>query len=72
MTKINDCTIIMLKCLPEIIYTHVDQKIGTNKKFEDMVKAGWPGDSPIPYINKDVILAHIKGGVKCKKVLNSE
>jgi hypothetical protein len=68
ITKINDQQLILLRYPPEIIYTHVDQKIGSPIS----ISSTEPARTVItPYINKDVIKAHIKGGIKCKKVLSS-
>ena len=64
-TSINEKPVFILKYLPVIIYKYVDQKIGNPKSYnERMDKSDWPSYIPIPYINKDVIKTHIKGGIK--------
>ena len=71
-TKINDMTVLIMKRPPEVIYTYVDKKIGNPIKFEDLKESDEQSNIPIPYIDKDIIRAHIKGGVKWQKSLECE
>ena len=52
--------------MPEIIYKYVDKVISSSTKYEELAKNGWTVGAPIPYIQKDIIRTHIKGGAMWK------
>ena len=71
-TKINDTTVLIMKRQPEIIYMYVDKIIGNPTKYEELKSKATPDRIEPSYIDKDIIRAHIKGGVKWQKALDSE
>ena len=52
--------------MPEIVYKYVDKVISSSTKYEELAKNGWTVGAPIPYIQKDIIRTHIKGGAMWK------
>ncbi|CAI2384252.1 unnamed protein product [Moneuplotes crassus] len=73
LLKVNKTNILTIQVNPEIIYGFSYNKIGTPIDYTERILTGnFPETVPTPYIDKDDIKAHIKGGIKCKRSLKDD